>query len=462
MNDPFPPSHAKTSRADALPIYPLRPADLPAFLDTADQMTASYLRDQKFEGAAQSLLLLPGTGGLTGAVQGLGDDRSPAAFGDLARKLPAHIQWSLQPGDYDLESAWLGIALGAYRFDRFKAERSGHAVVAISDLPKRARIVAEAICFARDLINTPANHLGPSDLAQAGATMAAGYGAKVRRVTGTELASDYPALSAVGAGSNRPPEMLHFSWGDDLSRPLLALCGKGICFDTGGYDLKPSNAMLRMKKDMGGAAIALGLANAIMALNLDVRLEVRIGCAENSISGHAMRPLDILQTRAGLSVEVGNTDAEGRLVLADLLTDASAANPDWLIDFATLTGAARVALGPDIPALFSNDDELADALTKSGTKMHDPLWRLPLWGDYAPWLDSTVADTNTVSSKPFGGAIIAALFLRRFVPDTTSWAHIDAYAWNDASRPARPEGGEAQALRATLGAIEGLLSQRMQ
>lgn len=460
MNDLLPPSHAEISRSDALPVYPLRPVDLPVFLETADHTTVRYLRDQQFDGTAQSLLLLPGTRGLIGAVLGLGDDRSPTAFGDLARKLPPHIRWSLQSGDYDLESAWLGIALGAYEFDRFKAESKGLAVITIGDLPVRARIIAEAICFARDLINTPANHLGPSDLAQAGAMMAAGYEAKVHRIAGSELESGYPALAAVGAGSNRPPEMLCISWGDDPSRPLLSLCGKGVCFDTGGYDLKPSSAMLRMKKDMGGAAIALGLAKAIMALHLDIRLEVRIGCAENSVSGNAMRPLDVLRTRAGLSVEVGNTDAEGRLVLADLLTAASAAKPDWLIDFATLTGAARIALGPDIPALFSNDDKLAAALTKSGAKRHDPLWRLPLWDGYAPWLDSTVADTGTVASKPFAGAITAALFLRRFIPDTTSWAHIDTYAWNDANRPARPEGGEAQALRATLGAIEDLLHQR--
>lgn len=457
MKSPLSGRGTEPSESKDLPIYPLRPGEVPTFLAAADEMTVRFLRDRRFEGASQSLLLVPGVDGLAGAVLGLGDDQSPAAFGDLARKLPAHVRWSLQAGDYDLESAWLGIVMGAYSFDRFKSERAKRAIVTVVPPPERAQIIADAICFARDLINTPASHLGPADLAQAGATMAARYGGSVHRVRGAELEADYPALAAVGAGSDRSPEMLQISWGDNPSRPLVSLCGKGVCFDTGGYDLKPSSAMLRMKKDMGGAAIALGLAQAIMALNLDVRLEVRLGCAENSVSGHAMRPLDVLRTRAGVSVEVGNTDAEGRLVLADLLTDAAAAKPDWLIDFATLTGAARVALGPDVPALFSNDDKLANTLTKSGAATHDPLWRLPLWDDYAPWLDSTIADTNTMSSKPFAGAIVAALFLRRFVPQEIPWAHIDTYAWNDSSRPARPEGGEAQALRATLGAVEELI-----
>jgi leucyl aminopeptidase len=238
--------------------------------------------------------------------------------------------------------------------------------------------------------------------------------------------------------------------------PTISLCGKGVCFDTGGYDLKPSAAMLRMKKDMGGAAILLGLAQAIMALNLPVRLRVAVGCVENSVSGHAMRPSDVLATQAGLTVEVGNTDAEGRLVLCDLLAEASALRPDWLIDAATLTGAARTALGPDLPALFCNDDKMADKILNAGLAAHDPLWRLPLHGGYDSWLDSKIADLNTVSARPMAGAIIAALFLRRFVPADIAWAHIDVYAWNDQNRPGRPEGGEAMTLRALLTAIEGL------
>ena len=234
---------------------------------------------------------------------------------------------------------------------------------------------------------------------------------------------------------------------------LISLCGKGVCFDTGGYDLKPSAGMLRMKKDMGGAAILLGLAQAVMALDLPVRLQLRLGCVENSVSGHAMRPSDVLQTRAGLSVEVGNTDAEGRLVLCDLLSEASEELPYWLIDAATLTGAARVALGPDLPALFCTKDEFAEMILEAGRSVHDPLWQLPLHDAYNSWFESTIADLNNVSAKPMAGAIVAALFLQRFVPKEIAWAHIDVYAWNDSNRPGRPEGGEAQTLRALLQAI---------
>ncbi len=270
-------------------------------------------------------------------------------------------------------------------------------------------------------------------------------------VSGDALADRYPTVASVGAGSARPAQVLVARWrgsaaADDA--PLLSLVGKGVCFDTGGYDLKPSTAMLRMKKDMGGAAIVLALARAVMARDLPVRLSLRIGCVENSVSGHAMRPSDVLRTRRGLTVEVGNTDAEGRLVLCDLLAEASDERPDLLLDAATLTGAARVALGPDLPALFCNDDVLAEHLLHAGAASHDPLWRLPLWGGYDDWLSSTVADLNNVSSKPMAGAVTAALFLQRFVSGSVRWAHLDTYAWNDQLRPGRPEGGEALGLRA--------------
>lgn len=438
----------------ALPLYPVRPAELDEFLAGRDQSTAAFIRSQNFKAEPQSLVVLPGADGLASAVLGLGDDRTLTAFGHLAARLPSATVWRLMPGSYDLEQAILGVALGAYRFDRLKPRSEMPARIVTPPSQDRSVTIAEAICFARDLINTPANLLGPAELADAAADLAVRFDARVQRVIGTDLQEGYPALAAVGAGSSREAQMLRFSWQDDPTLPLISLCGKGVCFDTGGYDIKPSSGMLRMKKDMGGAAIALGVARTIMARNLPVRLDLRIGCVENSISGHAMRPLDVLRTRAGLTVEVGNTDAEGRLVLADLLADAAADNPDWLIDFATLTGAARVALGPDLPALFTDDDFVANRLMTAGTAAHDPLWRLPLWADYAPWLDSNVADLNTVSQKPFAGAIVAALFLKRFVPQSTPWAHIDTYAWNDQTRPGRPEGGEAQGLRAAFTAIE--------
>ena len=438
------------------PLYAIRPEGLDAFLAAQPSSVAAFLKAQHFAASAQNLVLLPGPEGLAGAVLGLGDDRSPYAFGGLADRLPADSEWRLEPGDYDTAAASLGFALGAYRYDRLKPRKQTPA--RLSDIGMSA-LVAEAVCMARDLINTPANLLGPAELADAAVELARGHGAAAARVTGDALLEGFPALAAVGAGSGRAAQMVRLRWGDDPSAPLVSLCGKGVCFDTGGYDLKPSAAMLRMKKDMGGAAITLGVAKLIMAHQLPVRLEVRIGCVENSVSGSAMRPMDILKTRAGLSVEVGNTDAEGRLVLADLLSEAGEAKPDWLINFATLTGAARVALGPDMPALFSNDDDLAHSLIAAGTATHDPLWRLPLWHEYANWLDSGIADLNNIGQKPYAGAIIAALFLERFVPEGVRWAHIDTYAWNDQNRPGRPEGGEAQSLRAVFEAIKVLVGQ---
>jgi leucyl aminopeptidase len=448
--------------ATALPLYAVRPAALEAFLETLAAPQRAYLKHQNFTAAAKSLALLPDADGLAGAVLGLGEDTSPFAFGgfafgSLAAALPAGSVWRLVPGDFAADDAALGFLLGAYSYDRLKPRVKPPAQLLAADIGSRAMAFAEAICFARDPINTPANLLGPEQLADAACTLATEFQAEVERIKGAALSARFPALNAVGIGSDRAPEAVFFSWTGSRApadAPLISLCGKGVCFDTGGYDLKPSSAMLRMKKDMGGAAIILGLARLVMAFDLPLRLQVRIGCVENSISGHAMRPSDVLQTHAGLSVEVGNTDAEGRLVLCDLLAEAAAENPHWLIDAATLTGAARVALGPDIPALFSNNAALAKAILNAGEAAQDPLWQLPLWLDYNSWLDSNIADTNTVSSKPFAGAIVAALFLRRFVPDTVAWAHIDVYAWNDQTRPGRPEGGEAQTLRALFVALE--------
>ncbi len=439
------------------PLFGVRPEGLEALL-AALPGAATQAGLISFKAEAGQIMRLA-----EAAVVGLGHAPALHGFGAAAAGLPPASVWHLAGADYDREEAALGFLLGAYRYNRFKTKTRGTAQLARENLSARNHAIAGAIYLARELINQPANYLGPAELAQAAVSLAEYQGAQAERVSGAALTARYPALAAVGAGSARAPEVVLLTWEGSESgtdAPLISLCGKGVCFDTGGYDLKPSSAMLRMKKDMGGAAIVLGLASAIMSLNLPVKLQLRIGCVENSVSGHAMRPSDVLQTHAGLTVEVGNTDAEGRLVLCDLLSEASAQNPDWLIDAATLTGAARAALGPDLPALFCTDDAMARAILHAGEVAHDPLWRLPLYDGYAGWLDSNVADMNNVSSKPFAGAIIAALFLQRFVSKQISWAHIDTYAWNDATRPGRPEGGEAQTLRALLGALEGFVAKR--
>jgi len=447
----------------ARPLRPIRPGELPAMLETLPPMQAGYLRDSGFTGRAGELALLPGAEGIAGAVLGLGTDTSPFVFGRLSSDLPAGAPWQLEQGDYNLADAILGVCLGAYRFTRFRPAGRPNSIIVVPPGHRDAIRQAEAIWMVRDLINTPANLLGPVELADITVSLAQRYGATAQITADADLTQHYPTVAAVGAGSARPPRVVTFHWHGSTAKddaPLISLCGKGVCFDTGGYDLKPSAAMLRMKKDMGGAATVLGLARAIMDADLAVRLAVRIGCVENSVSGTAMRPSDVIRTRAGLTVEVGNTDAEGRLVLCDLLDEACEAAPALLIDCATLTGAARVALGPDLPALFSNDDETAASLLRLGTTVHDPLWRLPLWSGYDAWLKSPVADMNNVASKPMAGAITAALYLQRFVKPQVPWVHLDLYAWNDTTRPGRPEGGEAMGLRAMLALATELSLER--
>jgi leucyl aminopeptidase len=372
-------------------------------------------------------------------------------FGDLPRQLPEICPWRLEPGDYDAEAAILGYCLGGYRYSQFSSGGRRPAVLFAPQGHELSLSQASATWMVRDLINTPANVLGPVELADFAVSLADRYGAAHKMFADTALRDAYPTIDVVGRGSIRPPRVVTMHWrggaATDAS-PLLSLCGKGVCFDTGGYDLKPSAGMLRMKKDMGGAATVLGLARIIMQADLPMRLAVRIGCVENSVSGTAMRPSDVIRTRSGLTVEIGNTDAEGRLVLCDLLHEASAENPSLLVDCATLTGAARVALGPDLPALFCNDNRMAGALLRLGDAVHDPLWRLPLWSGYDDWLKSPVADLNNVATKPLAGSIVAALYLQRFVKPSVPWMHIDLYAWNDQSRAGRPEGGEAMSMRA--------------
>ena len=437
----------------ALPVRSVRPEKLDTVLEALDPAAAAFARSSGFTAASGQIVLLPGGDGLAGALLGLGDDRSPWPYGALPFGLPEDTAWRLAPGDFDIERAVLGFCLGAYQYTRLLKPKRAPALLAGADAYAAALAAARAAWLARDLINTPANLLGPAELADAALALASRYGAESRFISGEALAAEYPAIAAVGGGAERGPVVAAFTWSGTGAGPeakLISLCGKGVCFDTGGYDLKPPAAMLRMKKDMGGAALMLALASAIMERDLPVRLAVRIGCVENMVSARAMRPLDVLRTRRGLTVEVGNTDAEGRLILCDLIAEASDEGPEVLIDAATLTGAARIALGPDLPALFVNDDALAEAMLRAADSACDPLWRLPLHAGYGDWLASPVADLNNVSSKPFAGAIVAGLFLQRFVAPGTRWAHLDTYAWNDATRPGRPEGGEALGLRALL------------
>jgi len=445
-----------TEHADgARPIHFVRPDGLQSFASGLSSAQAAYVVGSGFTGRANDFLLLPGEDGVAAAVQGLGHDRSHVAFGDLPHRLPEGA-WTPVPGDYDMGRAVLGFCLGAYRYTQFRKPRRPPSILVISPGHEDMLAQARSIRMARDLVNAPANLLGPQELGQAVEALAAMFGARFQRFEGDALTAAYPTVAAVGAGSDRPPQVASFTWSGSTAKadaPLVSLCGKGVVFDTGGYDLKPPSGMLRMKKDMGGAASVLALARIVMHADLPLRLSVRVGCVENSVSGHAMRPLDVIKTRRGLTVEIGNTDAEGRLVLCDLLAEASDEAPAILINCATLTGAARVALGPDLPALFCNDQGWADALLASGTAQHDPMWQMPLWSGYEAWLDSPVADLNNVSGKSHAGAVTAALFMQRFIAPGVAWAHLDTYAWNDHSRPARPEGGDAPAMRAFADAI---------
>jgi leucyl aminopeptidase len=434
--------------SSSLPLYAVKATEFSSFLAALEPASAAFLRDGGFAAKPGEVSLIPGVDGIAGAVIGVGQNPSPWQFGAAPWTLPAGSHWHLAGDIAEPANAVLGWHLGAYRWLRHKQQDRVAAELRSPPGSEMSVMMAEAICGARDLINTPAAELGPQQLAAAAAALAERHGGRAEIITGQALSAGFPCMAAVGAGSPRAPHLAVLHWNGAGDGPLIALCGKGVCFDTGGLDLKPSAAMLRMKKDMGGAAVMLAVAEMIMRAKLPIRLLVLIGAVENGISGEAMRPMDVLNTRKGLRVEVGNTDAEGRLVLCDLLQFAVEQNPAMILDAATLTGAARVALGPDLPALFCNDDALADRLLRAGTKVHDPLWRLPLHDGYDSWLDSPFADLSNVSQKPMAGAVTAALFLRRFVPASVPWAHLDVYAWNDSTRPGRPEGGEVQSARA--------------
>ncbi len=446
----------------AIPIWPLRNSELAKWQAERPGIMAAWCQSSGFTAAAGKFTLLPAkTGGLAGVLLGLGERGDQPgdywAFATLASSLPPgryHIAGELS--DLQTWHAVLAWALAHYGFTRYRGadkQADGGDAFACLCLPEGVDGAALAAAvkgsfLARDLINTPASDMGPEELTEAALALAREYGGMGTVIVGDDLlAANYPAIHAVGRASPRAPRLIDLRWGA-ADAPRLTLVGKGVCFDTGGLDLKAAAGMLKMKKDMGGAATVLGLAAMVMAAALPVRLRVLIPAVENAVAGNAYRPGDVLATRKGLTVEIGNTDAEGRIVLCDALAEADSENPDLIIDIATLTGAARVALGPDLPAFFTANDQVAAALVQAGHEQDDPSWRLPLFAPYGERLKSKVADYNNVSDGPFAGAITAALFLQAFVSDPSRWIHIDSYSWNDNDRPGRPAGGEGLAMRA--------------
>ena len=375
-------------------------------------------------------------------------------YGDLAKRLPEG-DYQLKGSDEFLDRAGLGWLLGTYRFDRYKSSEPVKARLLIDDEPRVARLqqMAQGVALVRDLVNTPPNDMRPEHLSEAAQALAGQFGARFTELVGEQLLTEnYPTIHAVGRASVHEPRLLDLRWGD-AGHPKVTLVGKGVCFDSGGLDIKPAAGMRYMKKDMGGAAHVLGLAHMIMSLELPVNLRVLIPAVENAVSGNAFRPGDVLKTRKGLTVEIDNTDAEGRLVLCDALAEADTETPDMIIDFATLTGAARVALGTELPGYFTDADALARDLNAAGKKVSDPVWQLPLHTPYDDFLKSDVADLVNCAPSPFGGAITAGLYLKRFV-EQTPWVHFDIMAWNQRALPGRPVGGEAFGVRAVFEMLE--------
>nr|WP_238181981.1 leucyl aminopeptidase family protein [Methylobacterium trifolii] len=434
-----------------MPVGFVTPAGWPEAEAGLDARARAFAQATGFTPKAGSLCLLPGAEGeLARVLFGLGDVEAPAYDRLLAGKLPGLLpagRYRLEGAPEPTESAlaWL---MGSYRFSRYRTAPSEGARLVAPEGVNAAETgrIAAAVAMGRDLVNTPANDLGPAEIEAAVRALAARHGAAVAVTEGEALRKGYPLVHAVGAASTRPPRLIDLTWGP-ADAPRVTLVGKGVAFDTGGLDIKPSAGMLLMKKDMGGAAAAIAAADMAMGAGLRLRLRLLIPAVENAVAGDSFRPGDVLASRAGLSVEIGNTDAEGRLILADALALADSEAPDLILDFATLTGAARVALGPDLPAFFTEDDALAEAVARAGRAAIDPVWRMPLHAPYAGLLDSKVADLNNVSGGPFAGAITAALFLRRFAPRTRAHVHFDLYGWNPTTRPGRPEGGEVQTAR---------------
>jgi len=447
--------------AGAVPIVLLAKDRLAQWLAEAGEGERNWLAATGFAAEPGAHALVPGEAGRLGrVVVGLDGRKEPGAavwaLAGLPEALPeGNYRLEAVPAGLDPTRLALGWALATYVFDRYRAKKRSKAALVWPAAADRERVLAlaRAVFLARDLVNTPAGDMGPAELAERAAAVAEQVGARCRIIVGDELlAENYPTIHAVGRASARAPRLVDIRWGDPAA-PRVSLVGKGVCFDTGGLDLKTASGMRLMKKDMAGAAILLGLAQAIIETRLPLRLRVLLPLVENAVSGNAMRPLDIVRTRKGLTVEIGNTDAEGRLILCDALAEAASEQPALIVDVATLTGAARVAVGPELGALFCNDDTLAAALVEAGLAEDDPLWRMPLWRPYRRMIDSKVADLNNVAESPYAGAIVAALYLQEFVEPDIPWAHLDVMAWNQHSRPGRPEGAEAMGLRALYSAI---------
>jgi leucyl aminopeptidase len=438
----------------ATPIHVTDKACFETWLAQQSDSARAAIKAQKFEGNANDLAILPGDKpGEWSVVAGVSDMAVPGVW-HLAKAAESLPEGTYRLVDYDASDAMVGWILGQYRFQEYLSEPKlvGPRVLLVRE-PARipaAEMQAAATALVRDLVNRPASDLGPNALEAEAKRIAKSYKADVTVTTGEALETGYPLIHAVGKAAARAhaPRLIEMEWGDPR-HPRIAIVGKGITFDSGGLDIKPASGMRLMKKDMGGAAHALALAELIMAAHLPVRLHMLVAAAENSIAGDAMRPGDIIKSRKGLTVEIDNTDAEGRLVLADALTKAIQDKAELIIDFATLTGAARVALGPDLPAMFSNDEQIANAMLAASKAASDPLWRMPLWAPYMEMLDSDIADISN-SGGAFAGAVTAALFLHKFVPDDVPWVHLDTFAWRPTGKPGRPKGGEALGLRAVF------------
>lgn len=436
-----------TDAAKALPLHVMERTQFAAWRAQQSEALVAWIDAQHFNGSGGSVVLLPGEHGLAGAIVGVGDPGDAYAYAHAPFALPEGTVWRVADAlPADVETLLhLGWGLGSYRFARYRKPNRAPAQL-LATPSAEVRDVVTASLRVRDWVNTPTEDMGPQQLEDAARALADAHGAQVDVITGDALlAQNFPAIHAVGRASHRAPRLIALRWGN-AGQPHVALVGKGVCFDTGGLDIKPADGMRNMKKDMGGAAHALALAGLIMAQQLPVQLTLLIAAVENAIGPDAFRPGEVIATRKGLSIEIDNTDAEGRLVLCDALTYASEQQPQIVLDFATLTGAARIALGPDLPALFSNDDTLAQQWQQAGERTRDPVWRMPLWRPYLRYLHSGIADLANAGSR-MAGSVTAALYLERFIAEGQVWAHLDVYAWNDGERPGRPAGGEALALR---------------